>query len=1073
MTSAQRPLYQSSIRLIFALAAILVGCSIPSTTLAATQLDIAGPVGSGLFGAEAKVLPNGNFVVTDYNYDITSPTTISNVGAVHLYNGRTGTLISTLTGSTANDQVGVNNADQPGVTVLANGNYVVRSFNWDNGSVVNAGAVTFCSGTTGCSGVVSSMNSLVGSQTNDFVGASAIDPLVNGNYLVTSFQWNNGPAVDAGAVTWCSGTTGCPTGEVSASNSLVGATNDDRIGSTVTQRLADGDYVVISPNWNGAAVDTGAATYCSGTAGCIGIVSATNSLVGSQANDRIATRGISELPNGNFVVQSPSWDNGSMDSAGAATLCSGSAGCTGAITSANSVVGVTAGENVGDDIAILSNGNWAVSSPNWDAVQTNVGAVRFCNGSGGCVGPLTAANSLIGSQGNDAVGNVTALTNGNYVVASPNWNSETQTDVGAATWCSGTTGCTGVVGPTNSVVGPNSNSQVGGGGIVALSNGNYVVRSPNWNGNSGAATFCIGSALCTGTVSSTNSLAGSSGHQIAGLGVLALPNGNYVVVSPRWDNGATLDVGAVTWCSGTAGCIGAVTTSNSLVGTQTTDLVGGNQSNLNFVLANGDYIVHSPFWNNGATADVGAVTRCSGSGGCVGTVSPANSVVGSTANDRLQSARGLADGNYAVFNPFWDSPTAVDVGAVRWCSSSAGCNGTMTEQNSLVGTTTNDNIGNSLSALPTGDYVVASQSWDNGTLVNAGAVTFGKRNGTTTGPITEDNSVRGDVANPITSFTSRFALDQVNGQLVVGRPAENIVTLFRTRAAPALFDFDGDGRSDISVFRPMPDPADNFWYIQQSSTGNTVSMEWGIQADRLAPADYDGDGKADIAVWRDEPSNPDKASFYIMQSSNNAVRIEQFGRTGDTPTIAGDWDGDGKADPAVYRSGTGGGQSFFFYRPSSQPGTDFTTTNWGVGGDTPMRGDYDGDGKLDAAVFRSGDNTWYIRQSSNGEARYDKWGVASDKFVPADYDGDGKTDLAVFRDGTWYITQSSNNVSIYQAFGLATDQLVPGDYDGDGRADLALFRAGIWYVLQSQSGSVEYTRFGSSGDRAVPSVFQP
>jgi hypothetical protein len=51
---------------------------------AATQTDIAGPAGSGLFGNEVIVLSNGNFVVADPGYDITSPTLISNVGAVHL-----------------------------------------------------------------------------------------------------------------------------------------------------------------------------------------------------------------------------------------------------------------------------------------------------------------------------------------------------------------------------------------------------------------------------------------------------------------------------------------------------------------------------------------------------------------------------------------------------------------------------------------------------------------------------------------------------------------------------------------------------------------------------------------------------------------------------------------------------------------------------------------------------------------------------------------------------------------------------------------------------------------------------
>src|SRR5687768_4912969 len=77
---------------------------IPVPVKAATQIDISGPAGSERFGQQVVALPNGNIVVTDPMYDAPGP--ISNVGAVYLYNGATQALISTLTGSTADDQVG-------------------------------------------------------------------------------------------------------------------------------------------------------------------------------------------------------------------------------------------------------------------------------------------------------------------------------------------------------------------------------------------------------------------------------------------------------------------------------------------------------------------------------------------------------------------------------------------------------------------------------------------------------------------------------------------------------------------------------------------------------------------------------------------------------------------------------------------------------------------------------------------------------------------------------------------------------------------------------------------------------
>jgi len=120
----------------------------------AAQVLLSGPTGTETFGRTVIALPNGNFVVTDPLFDAPGP--IADVGAAFLYRPG-GELISTLTGSTANDQVG-----SGGVTLLGNGNYVVRSSNWDNGAAVNAGAATWGSGTSGISGVVSITNSLVG-----------------------------------------------------------------------------------------------------------------------------------------------------------------------------------------------------------------------------------------------------------------------------------------------------------------------------------------------------------------------------------------------------------------------------------------------------------------------------------------------------------------------------------------------------------------------------------------------------------------------------------------------------------------------------------------------------------------------------------------------------------------------------------------------------------------------------------------------------------------------------------------------------------------------------------------------
>jgi hypothetical protein len=282
-------------------------------------------------------------------------------------------------------------------------------------------------------------------------------------------------------------------------------------------------------------------------------------------------------------------------------------------------------------------------------------------------------------------------------------------------------------------------------------------------------------------------------------------------------------------------------------------------------------------------------------------------------------------------------------------------------------------------------------------------------------------------------------------------------------------DFDADGRSDISLFRPDPDENNNYWYILKSSTGTIATFEWGIQTDKPAPADYDGDGRADFAIWRENVSG-NLGVFYIYNSSNNSIRIEQFGLTGDKLTV-GDWDGDGRADLSVYR---GGAQSFFYYRGSlNNPTGNVTYIAWGTTGDRAVYGDYDADGLADAAVFRPSSSIWYIRRSSDGAAQYANFGLSTDQPVPADYDADGITDVAVYRpsEGNWYLQQSQLGFRVSR-FGSATDQPVPADYDGDGKIDIAVWRGGTWYLQQSTAGT-SVVPFGIAGDKPLPAAYLP
>jgi hypothetical protein len=500
---------------------------------------------------------------------------------------------NSLIGSSANDSVGT------AVMALTNGNYVVRSPGWDNGATVSVGAATWGNGASGTSGVVSSANSLIGSTANDQVGGGGLVALTNGNYVVVSPRWDSPfPAADLGAVTWGSGTSGV-SGTVSVANSLTGNDISDQVGSGGVVALTNGNYVVVSPNADNLNSGTfpnheGGVTWGNGTSGTTGGVSESNSLMGSTVNDFVGTAGVTALTNGNYVVLSPGWS-----SRGAATWGNGTSGVKGPVSAANSLIGST-GDGVGTFATALSNGNYVVVSTSWhNGDVSGAGAVTWGNGTTGVTGTVSAANSLVGSHDTDFVGGwpfaggnrnlVLALTNGNYVVCSPGWDNGAIADAGAATWGSGTSGVTGVVSAANSLVGSTASDQVGV-AMTVLTNGNYVLRSPTWDNGSiadvGAVTWGNGASGVTGPISFANSLIGPSvSDQVGSSGVTALTNGNYVVCSPLWD-GAVANAGAATWANGATGLTGTVSAANSLIGSSAGS--GGAKA-----LANGNYVVIS------------------------------------------------------------------------------------------------------------------------------------------------------------------------------------------------------------------------------------------------------------------------------------------------------------------------------------------------------------------------------------------------------------------------------------------------------------------------------------------------
>ncbi len=749
------------------------------------QVDITIPGDPSGFptGGAVTALPNGNFVVVESDFSV--PGLANNAGAVRLFSVN-GVLISTLTGSTQDDEVG-----SGGVKVLANGNFLVLSPKWDNGGAVDAGAVTWCSAVTGVEGGVSAANSLVGSSTDDWVGEerplSENYPVVvldDGNYVVNTPYWNNGNLHNAGAVTWGDGNAGV-SGMISAANALVGSTEGDFVGSGGVTVLTNGHYVVASPDCDGGiSVDSaGAVTWGDKGTGVKGPVSPSNSLVGRYASDQVGRQfndrdAVVPLSNGDYVVCSPAAGNTESTHqynpgfCGAVTWCSGATGRTGEISSANSLMGYWADSNVGSGgVKELANGAVVVISERWynGGMTTQLGAVTWCPNPAAMTGFVSVANSLVGSTQSDRIGfdGVTALTNGNYVVSSTYWDNGSAVDAGAATWGSGAAGVVGVVSSSNSLVGGSEQDRVGD-GVVALSNGNAAVWSWIWdNGaveNAGAVTWMDGNTGLTGLVNAANSLVGGTDEDRVGQQVVALSNGNYAVLSSYWDNGGAVDAGAVTWCDGSMGRAGAVTTGNSFHG------VG--QASVTALRGNGNYLVRNFQWSD----NKGFVAWGSGNGGLTGGVGAGNALVGQTKDDMVGfDLVMLSNGHYVVVSSQWANPNGsgglvLNAGAVTWGNGVSGVKGAVSAANSLVGMKEGDFVGggtNGVSGvyeLKDGNYLVLSTLWDNPDdttppTSNAGAATWCNGNAGRTGTITQGNSLVGNGTVGLGYWKRRFLPD--------------------------------------------------------------------------------------------------------------------------------------------------------------------------------------------------------------------------------------------------------------------------------------------------------------------------
>lgn len=273
------------------------------------------------------------------------------------------------------------------------------------------------------------------------------------------------------------------------------------------------------------------------------------------------------------------------------------------------------------------------------------------------------------------------------------------------------------------------------------------------------------------------------------------------------------------------------------------------------------------------------------------------------------------------------------------------------------------------------------------------------------------------------------------------------------RTSGSFADYNGDGSSDL------------FLYYDTKSVTTSACLKYKTKKVKV-PGQKKKVSVRVCSKQRTVTNTENNVSHTYNSASGEVTRnIHTAGSSG----ISFDRTGDGYADLTTVRESDG---SLVWDILESRTAHRLSIP-FGVSGDKPVTGDFDGDGKDDIAIFRPSTGEWYILNNSLG-VNSEVWGQSGDIPVPRDFDGDGSTDLAVYRpsNGTWYIKNSGYSSGYASAatktvsFGSADDLPVAADYNGDGVDEVAVYRPseGNWYVMNLRDSSTSTTQWGMAGD---------
>ncbi len=184
---------------------------------------------------------------------------------------------------------------------------------------------------------------------------------------------------------------------------------------------------------------------------------------------------------------------------------------------------------------------------------------------------------------------------------------------------------------------------------------------------------------------------------------------------------------------------------------------------------------------------------------------------------------------------------------------------------------------------------------------------------------------------------------------------------------PIAGDFNGDGRDDIGVFRS----SNQKFYVDYNGNlrwdgpggGDAVYGMGGKPTDTPIVGDWNGDGFDDIGLHRNNKFLLDANGNGRWDGLAAGDVIQAFGAATDTPII-GDFNGDGRDNIGVHR------RDKFFLDTNGNGRWDGTGADgdmryrFGSAGQTPIIGDWDGDGVDDIGTH--GNNVFLVDYNSDG-----------------------------------------------------------------------------------------------------------